>query len=78
MVLGFNGYDNTIKFYLSNIPEIDNIVEDEEIIEEVEIVKKQNYELYIFLGIAILVIAIVLIIILRHKKKVIKSSLFYI
>ena len=72
MILGFNGNDNTIKFYLSNIPEIDNIVEDEEIIEEVEIVKKQNYELYIFLGIAILVIAIVLIIILRHKKKVIK------
>ena len=72
MILGFNGYDNTIKFYLSNIPEIENIVEEEEVLEETKIVKKKNYELYIFLGIAILVIVIVLVIILRHKKKVIK------
>ena len=72
MILGFNGYDNTIKFYLSNIPKIDNIVEEEEIVEEAEIIKKKNYELYIFLGIAISIVVIILVIIFRHKKKVIR------
>lgn len=71
MVLGFNGYDDTVKFYLSEIPIVE-IPEEEIIVEEVEIIKKKNYTPYIILSVGILLVLIGIIVILRHKKKVIK------
>lgn len=68
MILGFNGYDDTIKFYLSDIPEIE-IPKEEIIVEDVEIVEKENYTIYIVLGISILLVLVIVIVILRHKKK---------
>ena len=69
MILGFNGYDNTIKFYMTDIPIIE-IPEKEKIIQEdVKIVKKKNYNLYIFITIVVLVsITILIIIFNKHKK----------
>lgn len=69
MILGFNGYDNTIKFYMTDIPIIE-IPEKEKIIQEdVRIVKKKNYNLYIFITIVVLVsITILIIIFNKHKK----------
>ena len=74
MILGFNGYDKKIKFYISDIPNVEKVVEDKEIQEEVKIVKKKNYAVYIIIGIISILVGavIVVIIILRHKKKVIK------
>lgn len=71
MVLGFNGYDDTVKFYLSDIPIVE-IPEEEIIVKEVEIVEKKNYTPYIILSIGILLVLVGIIVILRHKKKVIK------
>ena len=63
MVLGFNGYDGTIKFYKINIPYIDNkdIVVD---------TNKQDYNmvLWIFLGIFSILSIIVIIYIIIKKK----------
>ncbi len=68
MVLGFNGYDNTIKFYLSDIPVIEKY--EEEIIVEAEVVPKKNYKKYIILGIsATLLLGLAIIIIFKNKKK---------
>ncbi len=69
MVLGFNGYDSTIKFYLTDIPDIEK---DEEkiVVEEVKIVEKKNYKKYIILGIsATLLVGLTIIIIFKNKKK---------
>lgn len=72
MVLGFNGYDKKTKFYVVDIPSVEKITTEVEIKEEAVIVKKKNYTIYIIIGIAILVGIIVIILVLRHKKKVIK------
>lgn len=72
MVLGFNGYDKNTKFYVVDIPKVEKIVTEVEIIEAPVIVKKQNYTVYIVIGISILVGIILLVVILKHKKKVIK------
>lgn len=70
MILGFNGYDGTVKFYLSDIPKIDIITDNQKKIEvETEIVEKKNYELYIGIGIGVILLIIVIVVILRHKKK---------
>ena len=69
MILGFNGYDKTIKFYTSDIPKVE-IPEEKIIVEEVKIVEKENYTKYIVLWIGtILILVVIIIIILRHKKK---------
>ncbi len=70
MILGFNGYDSKIKFYLSDIPELTYPIKEEA--KDVEIVEKENYTIYVVIGIGTLLILIVVIIIFRHKKKVIK------
>lgn len=73
MILGFNGYDKKIKFYVSDIPSVEKETKNQEIIkEEAVIVKKKNYEVYIIIGIVSILVIIVLVIILRYKKKVIK------
>ena len=44
MILGFNGYDKKIKFYVSDIPSVEKETKKQEIIkEEAVIVKKKNY-----------------------------------
>ena len=73
MILGFNGYDKKIKFYVGDIPSVEKETKNQEIRkEEAVIVKKKNYEVYIIIGIVSILVIIVLVIILRHKKKVIK------
>lgn len=70
MILGFNGYDNTIKFYMTDIPIIEIPTEEKIIQEDVKIVKKKNYNLYIFIIIvSLIVITILVIIFVKHKKK---------
>lgn len=70
MILGFNGYDNTIKFYMTDIPIIEIPTEEKIIQEDVKIIKKKNYNLYIFIIIvSLIVITILVIIFVKHKKK---------
>ena len=71
MLLGFNGYDKTVKLYVSDIPVIDDTIEEEIMVEDVEIHEKENYNIYFVIGIITLIIFIIIIYILRHKKKVI-------
>ena len=71
MILGFNGYDKTIKFYISDIPVITEDIQEEIIIEDVEIIEKEDYTKYIVIGLIILLTIIIIIFIFRHNKKVI-------
>lgn len=72
MILGFNGYDKKIKFYVTDIPKVEKLVEEEVKTEEPKIVKKKKYELYIIISVFSLAIVIIIIfVIFRHKKKVI-------
>ena len=69
MLLGFNGYDDNINFYLTDIPKVE-IPKEEEVVEA-PIVKKKNYNIYIFIGIGRgLFVLVIIFIIFRHKKKV--------
>lgn len=71
MILGFNGYDNKIKFYITDVPKTNIEETTEEVKQESKIVKKKNYEAYIILGsITLLIVIILIIFILKHKKKV--------
>lgn len=62
MILGFNGYDNKIKFYEEDIPEVPPVVEEVSVDEEetnddtiVESNKKYNILIYVICGIFVLV-----------------------
>lgn len=68
MILGFNGYDSTIKFYIHDIPEVIPLPDEEEIVEA-PIVEKKNYTIYIFLGIGLLIVLIIVIVIILGKNK---------
>lgn len=54
MVLGFNSYNNTIDFYLEDIPEFNTVVEieEEEVKEEISNDKNYNY-VYFIIGFVI-------------------------
>lgn len=68
MLLGFNGYDDNINFYLTDIPKVEIPKEE---VAEAPIVKKKNYNIYIFIGIGcVLFVLVIIFIIFRHKKKV--------
>ena len=71
MILGFNGYDKTVKFYINDIPIIDDQIQKEIIVEDVEIHEKENYNIYFVIGIITIIIFLIVIFIFRHKKKVI-------
>ena len=69
MVLGFNGYDGTIKFYMTDIPVVEIPQEEKIIQEDVITIKKKNYNLYIFLVIASFTIVVIIVIaFIKHKK----------
>ena len=69
MLLGFNGYENVVKFYLEDIPTIEtqNNTQEEKVIEEKVAIKKENYNFYIILVIILLVI---ISLILRKIKRI--------
>ena len=69
MILGFNGYDNNVKFYITDIPKTEIVDNKKEVKQEATIVKKKNYEIYIIIGIVTLLAVVIIILIVRHKKK---------
>ncbi len=71
MVLGFNGYDDKVNFYLEDLVEINDIViEDKEEIKE-EIKDENNKQFYIYLLVipTILFIFILTLFMIRKRKK---------
>lgn len=68
MILGFNGYDHKVKFYISDIPEVEevsyNTSEEDTIVAEEN--NENNYIVYVS---GILCIIIVTVIILMYRKK---------
>ena len=65
MVLGFNGYDNKVNFYLEDIIDIKEQID--EIKETKKVKEKKNYNIYM---ITIVILVIISFIIFRRFKKV--------
>lgn len=55
MILGFNGYDNKIKFFINDIPNVPNLEDEKTKSEDVEDIEDKNY-LYINIGIGIFIL----------------------
>lgn len=71
MVLGFNGYDGYVKFYMMDIPKIESVKETEEQveIETMELIEKETkMKNYLLLGCVIILLFIFFVIFLKYKK----------
>lgn len=55
MILGFNGYDNKIKFFINDIPNVPNLEDEKTKSEDVEDIEDKNY-LYINIGIGFFIL----------------------